>query len=73
MGDVRSGRNAEAIVDRLERRVKKAVADPPLPRTLRSQALDPMYMTPDEFAKLMRTEVTTKYETVVKDSGARLE
>jgi len=61
-----------AIVERLNLEIKKAVADPAVVSNLTAQALDPMYMTPDEFAKLMKTEYD-KYETVVKDSGARLE
>jgi len=61
-----------AIVERLNLEIKKAVADPAVVSNLTAQALDPMYMTPDEFAKLMKAEYD-KYETVVKDSGARLE
>jgi tripartite-type tricarboxylate transporter receptor subunit TctC len=61
-----------AIVERLNLELKKAVADPAVASNLSAQALDPMYMPPDEFAKMLKAEYD-KYESVVKVSGARLE
>ncbi len=52
--------------------IKKAVADPAVASNLSSQSLDPMYMTPEEFAKLLKSEYD-KYERVVKISGARID
>lgn len=60
------------IVDKLNAEIKKAVADPSVASNLSSQTLDPMYMTPEEFAKLLRAEYD-KYGQVVKISGARFE
>ena len=60
------------IVDRLNAELQKALADPGVASTLSAQALDPMYMTPDEFAKNLKAEYD-KYENVVKISGARLD
>jgi len=60
------------IVDRLNAEVKKAVADPDVAAKLSVQTLDPMHMTPEEFAKLLKSEYD-KYEHVVKLSGARIE
>jgi tripartite-type tricarboxylate transporter receptor subunit TctC len=60
------------IVDKLNAELKKAVADPAVASNLNSQSLDPMYQTPEEFAKLLKSEYD-KYEHVVKLSGARLE
>ena len=60
------------IVDRLNAELKKAVADPSVASNLSSQSLDPMYMTPEEFAKMLKSEYD-KYEQVVKLSGARIE
>ena len=60
------------IVDRLNAELKKAVADPAVASNLSAQSLDPMYMTPEEFAKLLKSEYD-KYENVVKLSGARID
>ena len=60
------------IVDKLNAELKKAVADPDAASKLSAQVLDPMYMTPEEFAKMLKAEYD-KYENVVKLSGARIE
>ncbi len=60
------------IVDRLNAELKKAVADPDVTAKLSAQVLDPMYSTPEEFAKLMRAEFE-KYREIVKLSGARID
>ncbi len=60
------------IVDKLNAELKKAVADPDAASKLSAQVLDPMYMTPEEFAKLVKSEYD-KYERVVKLSGARID
>ena len=60
------------IVDKLNAELKKAVADPGVASNLSSQTLDPMYMTPDEFAQRLQADYR-KFGEVVKISGARLE
>ena len=60
------------IVDKLNAELKKAVADPSVASNLSAQSLDPMYMTPEEFAKTLKAEYD-KYEHVVKLSGARID
>jgi tripartite-type tricarboxylate transporter receptor subunit TctC len=60
------------IVDKLNAELKKAVADRDVLAALNAQAADPMYMTPEEFAKTLKAEYD-KYERVVKISGARLD
>ncbi len=60
------------IVDKLNAELKKAVADPDVAAKLSAQVLDPMYSTPEEFAKLMKSEYE-KYRQVVKLSGARID
>jgi tripartite-type tricarboxylate transporter receptor subunit TctC len=62
----------QPIVDKLNAELKKAVADPAVASNLAAQALDPMHMTPAEFARMLKAEYD-KYEKVVKLSGARLE
>jgi tripartite-type tricarboxylate transporter receptor subunit TctC len=60
------------IVEKLNAELKKAVADPGVASNLSTQSLDPMYMTPEDFARTLKAEYD-KYEQVVKVSGARLE
>jgi tripartite-type tricarboxylate transporter receptor subunit TctC len=62
----------KAIVDKLNAELKKAVADPDVASNLSNQTLDPMYMTPEEFARQMKADYD-KFGHVVKISGARLE
>ena len=60
------------IVDRLNAELKKAVADPDVASKLSAQVLDPMYTTPEDFAKLLKSDYD-RLEQVVKLSGARIE
>jgi len=60
------------IIDRLNAELKKAVADPDVASKLSAQTLDPMYMTPEEFAKHLKSDYD-RLEQVVKLSGARIE
>ncbi len=60
------------IVDRLNAELRKAVADPGVTSKLSAQTLDPMYMTPEQFAVRMKSDYD-KYQTVVKASGARVD
>jgi tripartite-type tricarboxylate transporter receptor subunit TctC len=72
MGTFAPAGTPKAIVDRLNAELKKAVADPGVGSNLSSQSLDPMHMTPEEFARLVKSEYD-KYEHVVKLSGARID
>ena len=72
MGTFAPAGTPKAIVDKVNLELKKAVADPEVASNLSSQTLDPMYMTPEEFAKEMRVQYD-KYGHVVKISGARLD
>jgi tripartite-type tricarboxylate transporter receptor subunit TctC len=60
------------IIDRLNAELKKAVADPEVASKLSVQALDPMYMTPEDFAKHLKFDYD-RLKDVVKLSGARIE
>ena len=60
------------IIDRLNAEIRKALADPDVALKLSAQTLDPMYMTPEDFAKHLKTEYD-RLRQVVKDSGARIE
>ena len=60
------------IVDRLNGEFRKALAHPDTARILSSQTLDPLPMSSEDFAKLLRADYD-KYEKVIRLSGAKLE
>jgi tripartite-type tricarboxylate transporter receptor subunit TctC len=60
------------IVDRLNAELRKAVADPDVASKLSAQVLDPMYLTPEDFARHLKSDFD-RLKQVVKDSGARIE
>jgi tripartite-type tricarboxylate transporter receptor subunit TctC len=62
----------KAIVDRLNAEIKRAEADPDVASKLSAQVLDPMYMTPEEFAKQLKFDFD-RLQKVVKESGASLD
>ena len=59
------------IVDRLNAALKKALADPGVASKLTVQTLDPMHMTPEQFAARLKSDYD-KYEKVIKLSGAKI-
>ena len=72
MGTFAPAGTSPAIVEKLNLELKKAVADPAVASNLSALTLDPMYMTPEEFAKQLKVD-HDKYGQVVKLSGARLD
>ncbi len=60
------------IVDKLNAEIRKALADPGVASKLTAQTLDPMPMTPEEFAARLKSDYN-KYEKVVKISGAKID
>ena len=60
------------IVDALNAALNKALADPAGASKLTAQTLDPMHMTPEQFAARLKSDYD-KYEKVVKISGARID
>ena len=60
------------IVDMLNAALGKALADPQVSKKLSAQTLDPMYMTPEQFAARIKSDYD-KYARVVKISGARVD
>ena len=59
------------IVDRLNAALQKALADPGVASKLTVQTLDPMHMTPEQFAARLKSDYD-KYEKVIKLSGAKI-
>jgi tripartite-type tricarboxylate transporter receptor subunit TctC len=62
----------KTIVDSLNAELRKALADPGVASKLSAQTLDPLPMTPEQFAQRLRSDYD-KYEKVVKISGARID
>ena len=60
------------IVDRLSAEIRKALGDPDVTSKLTPMVLDPLYKTPEEFAKHLKLEYDRMKE-VVQLSGARIE
>jgi tripartite-type tricarboxylate transporter receptor subunit TctC len=60
------------LVDRLNAEIRKALDHPNTAKILSAQTLDPMPMSPEEFAKLLKSDYD-KYERVIKLSGAKLD
>ena len=60
------------IVDRLNAEFRKALAHPDAARILGAQTLDPLPMSPEQFAKLLKVDYD-KYERLIKLSGAKID
>jgi tripartite-type tricarboxylate transporter receptor subunit TctC len=60
------------IVDRLNSEINKVLKTKEVADNLNSQTLEPMIMTPDQFAKRLKSDYD-KYEKVVKLTGAKVE
>ncbi len=60
------------IIDRLNAELQKALADPGVASKLTAQTLDPMHMTPEQFATRLKSDYD-KYEKVIRISGARID
>ncbi len=59
-----------SLVERLNAEFQKALNHPDATRILGSQALDPMPMTVDEFARRLQADYD-KYESIIRTTGAR--
>ena len=60
------------IVQKLNAELKRALADPDVASKLTAQTLDPMHMTPEQFAQRLKADYD-KYEKVVKLAQARID
>ena len=60
------------IVDRLNAEVNKVLKMPDVAQNLKSQTLEPLFMTPDQFARRLKSDYD-KYEKVVKLTGAKID
>ena len=62
----------KAIVDTLNAALGKVLADRDVASKLTAQTLDPMHMTPEQFAQRLKSDYD-KYAKVIKESGARID
>ena len=60
------------IVDRLNGDIHKILKMPDVAEKLKAQTLDPMFMSPEQFAKRLRSDYD-KYEKVIKLTGAKID
>jgi tripartite-type tricarboxylate transporter receptor subunit TctC len=72
MGTFAPAGTPKPIVDKLNVELKKAVENPDAAAKLSALVLDPMYMTVDDFARMLRAE-HEKYGRIVKISGAKID
>lgn len=61
-----------AIVDSLNAALKKALDDPGVAGKLSAQTLDPMHMTPEQFAQRLKEDYE-KYGKLIKQVGAKID
>jgi tripartite-type tricarboxylate transporter receptor subunit TctC len=62
------GKTPQAIVNKLNADLKKALADPGVSEKLSSLTLDPMYMTPEQFAERLKSDYA-RYEELMRQIG----
>jgi tripartite-type tricarboxylate transporter receptor subunit TctC len=62
----------KAVIDRLNALIGKALADRDVAAKLSAQTLDPMHMTPVQFAQRLKSDYD-KYANVIKLSGAKID
>ncbi len=65
-------RTPAAIVNRLNAELVKALADSVVTEKLEAQTLDPIPMSPEQFAKRLKSD-SDKYARLVRESGAKIE
>ena len=60
------------VIDRLNAELRKAVSDPEISAKLDSMTLDPMYMTPEQFATRLQSDYE-RYGKMLRDLGTKVE
>jgi tripartite-type tricarboxylate transporter receptor subunit TctC len=62
----------KAIVEKLNSEIHKILLMPDVAEKLKSQTLDPLVMTPEQFAQRLKSDYD-KYEKVIRISGAKVD
>lgn len=60
------------VIDKLNAELQKALKDKAVAEKLSSQTLDPMFMTPEQFAVRLKSDYD-KYAKVIKETGAKVD
>jgi tripartite-type tricarboxylate transporter receptor subunit TctC len=63
---------SKPIVDRLNAEVNKVLRMPDVAQNLKSQTLEPLIMSPEQFARRLKSDYD-KYEKIVRLTGAKIE
>jgi|LNFM01.1.fsa_nt_gb tripartite-type tricarboxylate transporter receptor subunit TctC len=70
IGSFAPANTPKAIVDRLNAEIQKAMKDKGVADKLGAQTLDPMFMTPEQFAARLKSDYD-KYGRLIKETGAK--
>ena len=62
----------KAIVDKLNSDIQKVLRMPDVVATLKNQTLDPLIMSPEQFARRIKTDYD-KYEKVIRATGVKID
>lgn len=71
VGSLAPAKTPRPIIDRLNAEFKKALSDPGVASKLSSQTLDPMHMTPEEFAQRLKSDYD-KYGKLIQALGTKV-
>jgi tripartite-type tricarboxylate transporter receptor subunit TctC len=72
IGTLAPAATPRAVVDKLNADIQKILRMPDVAEKLKSQTLDPMIMTPEQFARRLKSDYD-KYEKVIKLTGAKID
>ena len=72
IGALAPGGTPKPIVDKLNADINKVLKMPDVSATLKSQTLDPLIMSPEQFARRLKSDYD-KYEKVIKLTGAKID
>lgn len=72
VGAFAPGKTPRPIVDRLNAEFKKVISDSDVASKLSSMTLDPMHMTPEQFAQRLRSDYE-RYGKMLRDLGTKVE
>ena len=61
-----------AVVNKLNAEIRKVLADPDVAEKLTAQTLDPLPLSPEQFAQRLKSDYD-KYGRVIKEAGAKIE
>ena len=72
VGTLAPANTPKPIVDRLNAEIQKALKDKSVTEKLSTQTLDPMFMSPEQFAARLKSDYD-RYAKLIKDTGARVD